>query len=334
MVFPGRHPVGKWFTCTIFVILIMLPALSDAQNIKILILDGSYRDIPDLADMRRVGNISGRLLFKGVEYRGRIEVFRGERGLFVVNEQPLEEYVRGVVKVEVGEDWPIEALKAQAVAVRTYAVYNILRNKDGLFHVASSTLSQVYRGNQPDPDVEDAVNATRGEILTYDGKPINAMYHSTSGGITELPEEVFGRSYPYLRSVRTDCSTSPYYIWERRFSRNELEKAFGVDEILNIDVISLTRTGRASEVKIYGRRGSRVMKAQDIRKILGWKRLPSTWFTITVKDDLFIFRGRGYGHGVGMCQWSSMEMARKGMNYREILATFYPGTVIEIYEDR
>lgn len=317
-----------------FVITMCLMAEAHAFNIRILILDESYKSAPKLDEVRRVGNINGKLLFKGTEYSGKIEVFKGDNGLFVVNELPIEDYVKGVVKAEVGENWPHAALKAQAVAVRTYAIYNILHKNNGIYHVTSSTLSQLYKGIKTDPAVEEAVNATRGEVLTYDGRPINALYHSTSGGRTELPEEVFGRSFPYLQSVECDSSSSPFYIWERRIQLKELEQVLKLDPIGKIDVASRTKTGRARKVTFTGTGYEKVYEANDLRKILGWKRLPSTWFNIVMSGNLVIFRGKGYGHGVGMCQWSSMEMAKKGFNYKEILARFYPGTVIKLYEDR
>jgi stage II sporulation protein D len=318
----------------LFLILLLFdPFPSDAFNVRILILDESHKSIPELDDIYRVGNMDGKLLYKGTEYSGKIEVYKGSKGLFVVNELPIEEYVKGVVKAEVGENWPIEALKAQAVAVRTYAIYNIKHKKNDVYDLTSSTLSQLYKGLESDPSVEAATDATRGEILTYNGKPINAMYHSTSGGVTELPEEAFGMSYPYLKSVTADCESSPYYMWERRIPRKDLQDILSINVINNIKVSSVTKTGRAKEITISYEGHETVMKAQELRKLLGWKRLPSTWFTITASDEYFIFNGKGYGHGVGMDQWSSMEMANKGVNYKEILSTFYPGTTIELYED-
>ncbi len=337
----GNLPVEKTGAIRIIMHLILIPvlivcnvAVSYAFNIRILILDDSYKSTPNLDDIRRVGNIDGKLLFKGIEYSGKIEVFKGKNGLFVVNELPIEEYIKGVVKVEVGENWPLEALKAQAVAVRTYAIYNVEYKKDGVYHVTSSTLSQLYKGLKTDPNVEEAVNSTRGEILTYNGKPVNALYHSTSGGLTELPEEIFGKAFPYLKSVECDSSSSPFYIWERRIQLKELERLLRLKNLEVVDVDSTTKTGRAKEVKFTGKEYEKLFSANELRKILGWKRLPSTWFSISMYDDLVIFKGKGYGHGVGMCQWSAMEMAKKGASYKDILAVFYPGTVIELYEDR
>lgn len=310
-----------------------LPSSLSAADVRVLILDESYKSVPALNNIRRVGNMAGKLLYKGVEYQGRIEIFKGKDGLFVVNELPLEEYVKSVVQAEVGKDWPLEALKAQAVTVRTYTLYNINHTRNEIYHLVSSTLSQVYKGYRTDPNIEMAVNSTRGEILTYEGQPINAMYHSTSGGRTELPEEVFMTSYPYLKSVNSDCSTSPYYMWERRIPKKDISTLLDIPDIHMIEVISETKTGRAKELRIENRSESTVMKATTLRKKLGWKKLPSTWFSVSNNAEHIVFSGRGYGHGVGMCQWSAMEMAQKGKSYKEILSIFYPNTIIQLHEN-
>jgi stage II sporulation protein D len=175
---------------------------------------------------------------------------------------------------------------------------------------------------------------TEGEVLTYNGKVIEAFYHSTSGGMTEAAEEVFGKSYSYLTPVAGSCETSPYWIWERRVPAEELEKALNVAGITEIKIASLTSTRRVRTVEVMHGGGTLTVKATDLRKLLGWNRLPSTNFTLSRDSSTFVFDGQGYGHGVGLCQWSALEMARSGMNYRDILSYFYPGTVIQNHENR
>lgn len=317
-----------------FLTIAICPACARAKNIRVLILNENYKSVPDIKASQKVKHINGKLLFQGIEYNGNIEIFKGDEGLFVINEVPLEEYVKGVVKEETRDDWPIEALKAQAVAVRTYAVYNMLHKQNDIFHLTSTQLSQTYKGANDDPLVAKAVNATKGEIITYNGEPINALYHSTSGGLTEAPEEVFGTSYPYLKSIKTECTSSPLYGWERRISKREMEKRLSLENIENIQILSRTKTGRAKKILIRCKNREEVLSSKRLRDLVGWKKLPSTWFSVVKKEDLFVFKGKGYGHGVGMCQWTSMEMALKGKNYKEILSTFYIDTVIRLYEDR
>jgi stage II sporulation protein D len=207
-------------------------------------------------------------------------------------------------------------------------------NGDSIYHITSSTFHQVYKGNNSDVRVAYAVTTTGGEILTFDGKPIKAFYHSTCGGKTENPEDVFGKGYPYLRSVESNCEISPYWVWERKIPLREIENALNISGIKEINIKSYTSTNRVKELDITGDSGITTIRATDLRKALGWSRLPSTNFNILQNGDSMIFDGKGYGHGVGLCQWSALQMAREGKNYKEILAFFYPGTTIELYEGR
>ncbi|HBR21372.1 MAG TPA: cell division protein [Nitrospiraceae bacterium] len=307
-----------------------------ADTIRVLILDEDSPRIPAKNEpLEKVSEkVKGDFLVSGVHYTGEIEVWKGKNGLYVVNEIPFEEYVKSVVMAEVGTNWEMEALKVQAIISRTYAVYQ--RNMNGTlrYHITSSVLHQVYKGNYSDARAATAVEKTSGEILTFNGKPIEALYHSTAGGKTELPEEVFGKSYPYIKSVETSGEASPYWIWERKIPLSEIEKSLNISGFKDMAVRSYTSTGRVKEVTVTSESGERTIKSNDLRKQLGWQRLPSTNFTMTKLNDSIIFEGKGYGHGIGLCQWSALEMAKKGKNYREILSFFYPGTEIQLYEGR
>ncbi len=313
--------------------------ISTAQDtIRVLLLDDKFSTTPQKDEVvERVGNTNGEVLLSGVSYAGIIEVWKGKNGLYIVNEVPFEEYIKGVVAAEVGSKWDIEALKAQAVAARTYAIYQKINNgsQKSLYDLTSTVQHQVYKGGSVPENVERAVNETRGEILTYEGKPILAYYHSTSGGITEDPAEVFGKSYPYLKPVETSCELSPYSIWEKKFPVSEIENAANSGKIEEIIIDTRTVSNRVKNFKIITDTGDLFIQAKDLRKKMGWSRLPSTLITSISRDgDTYIFEGRGYGHGVGMCQWTALNMAKSGMNYKEILSKFYPLTLIELYESR
>jgi len=309
---------------------------SYADTIKVLIIDENYSRIPEKNEqLEKIGDkMKGDLLASGVRYTGEIEVWKGRNGLYVINEIPFEDYVKSVVLAEVGSNWEMEALKAQAVIARTYAVYQKNANGNSHYHITSSVLHQAYKGNSSDARVTYAVEKTAGEILIFDGKPIEALYHSTCGGKTELPEEVFGKNYPYLRSVESRCETSPYWVWEREIPLSEIEKALTISDIKDITIKSYTATGRVKELGITAESEQITYKATELRKLLGWQKLPSTNFSIVKDGDSIILDGKGYGHGVGLCQWSALEMAKKGKNYKEILSFFYPGTEIQLYEGR
>jgi stage II sporulation protein D len=193
--------------------------------------------------------------------------------------------------------------------------------------------------------VADAVRQTRGRILAYEGELIVAYYHSTSCGDTELPEEVFSKDYPYLKSVKASGKLSPYSMWTRRIPIKEIEAATGTKNIKDMVIKSRTATGRAGDIALLTQQegakadgsstalSNRTVETKDLRKMLGWKRLPSTDFSLRVEDDTVVFEGKGYGHGVGLCQWTALEMALEGKSYEDILLHFYPGTTLVPHED-
>ena len=325
-------------TCLILFSLIavscQLSAVAYAATIKVLILDENYSRIPEKnEELEKIGDkMKGDLLVSGVHYTGEIEIWKGQNGLYVINEIPFEDYIKSVVLAEVGASWEMEALKAQAVISRTYAVYQKNANGNYYYHLTSSVLHQAYKGNSSDTRIAYAVEKTSGEILTFNNKPIEAFYHSTAGARTELPEEVFGKSYPYLKSVEASCQTSPYWVWERKVPLSEIEKSLNVSGVKDITIKSRTSTGRVKELCIDTDSSQDTIKATELRRLLGWQKLPSTNFSLVRDGDSIIFEGTGYGHGVGLCQWSSLEMAKKGKSYKEILSFFYPGTEIQLYE--
>ena len=317
-------------------IFLLSLSTAEARSVKVLILDDIFQKIPAKDEtLEKMGRIKGDLLVNGVHYVGNIEVFRGRDSMYLINELPLEEYIKDVVSAEVGASWDMEALKVQAVISRTYAVFQKNKNgTNGNYDLTSSVLHQVYKGSSIDARISYAVMDTEGEVLTYDSAPIEAFYHSTSGGKTEDPVEVFGKSYPYLKPVESNCELSPYWIWERRIPAEEIEKALQVKGIKDLQIKSFTSTERVKTLDVTNNAGVLNVKATDLRKLLGWSRLPSTNFTVSRENYDYIFSGKGYGHGIGLCQWSALEMAKEGKTYKEILNYFYPGTKLEKYEDR
>ncbi len=308
---------------------------AEASAIKVLILDDVFQNIPAKDEpLEKMGKLSGDLLVSGTHYGGDIEVMKGKTGMYLINELPLEEYVKNVVGAEVSPSWDMEALKVQAVISRTYALYQKMTSGSTTYDLTSSVLHQVYKGTTVDARIAYAVMNTEGEVLYYNGRLIEALYHSTSGGMTEDASEVFGKSYPYLKPVASNCEISPYWMWERRIPVDEIEKALNISGLKEITVTSYKSTKRVKTVDLAHSGGIMNIKATDLRKMLGWSRLPSTNFEVTRDNGNFVFEGKGYGHGVGLCQWSALQMARDGKNYKEILSYFYPGTVIKKYEDR
>ncbi|RNC71375.1 MAG: SpoIID/LytB domain-containing protein [Desulfuromonadales bacterium] len=277
----------------------------------------------------------GAVIVNGKRYRGAIEISPVDKGLVVVNELPLEEYLVGLINCEISSQWPIESVKAQAVVARTYAVFQKRARAGALYHLESSVLDQVYDGCE----IEDSralrgVNETAGEILAYNGQPIQAFYHSNCGGRTEVAENVWGFPLPYLRSVDCAyCATSPSLRWEQTIPLKKLEsllKGAGVQVQGLRDIREGKRngSGRLSDISLVSARGTTSMPAVAFRKAIGYTVIKSTSFTVRVANDTAVFAGTGYGHGVGLCQWGTRQRAADGFSYREILSYYYPGTVV------
>lgn len=321
---------GLYLFVAVLLAFAAAPRAARATSIRVLIIDEDFKSVPAHGEkLKLLDKELGKLLVGDRPYSGKVEVWRGDNGLYLINQIDLEDYVKSVVKAETGGGWALEALKAQAVASRTYALYQMAKNKGALYDVTSSVLNQVYQGDIMDAQVARAVDETAGQILVYGGRPIEALYHSTCGnGETEDPVEVFGVSFPYLKPVTCDCDQSPYYVWARKFPVADLENATGIKDITDIKISSHTVTGRVREMEFDGAKGPVILRAVDLRKMLGWKTLPSTNFQSDFKDGYLDLQGSGYGHGVGMCQWSAQEMAKSGQGYKDILSHFYPGATL------
>ena len=276
------------------------------------------------------------LRINGREYPSPLEVVRNGEGLSVVNEVLLEDYLPGVLRAEAGEKFPKEALRAQAVVARTYAAYQRQLNANKPYHIVASTVHQQYAGRVPPTSpLWDAVRETTGQVLLWEGDVFPAFYHTESGGYTEDPRSVFAaRNMPGLRPVRCDFSAgSPHFYWNLDVRLSELAETLrrhGIQSgtISAIDVTDRTPSLRASVVTVRGDLGSVAIRGNDFRRMLGYDTFKSTLFAVALDGDWARFSGRGYGHGVGMCQWGAKGMAEQGYSARQILEYFYPGTTL------
>lgn len=268
---------------------------------------------------------------EGQPYRGRLEVRRLNGGLGAVNVVDLEEYLQGVLKDEIPPGWPAEAAKAMAVVARTYAVYQIEQNLGGFFHLRATTASQVYGGAMgEDARTSWAVQATRGQILTFGGQPIAAFYHSCSGGATEDALDVFGPNFDTVIGVKDDFSLScPYSLWVERLSTQQVERGlqragYAVGRVLKIEDLLRSRTGRILRLAVHHTRGTLTLEGKRFREALGNDIIRSTDFEVRADPGGFTFVGRGWGHGVGLSQWGAKEMADLAYQHRDILRFYYP----------
>jgi len=287
----------------------------------------------------RLTPLAGWLRVEGRPYRGTIELQRTAAGrVTAINELPLEAYLYGVIKGEIDPRWPAEAVKAQAVAARTLAVQRITEAHASMtgYDLGATTDAQVYLGVAgEDPAAVAAVDATRGLLVTYQGQPIFAAYHSDSGGHTEDSENVWGTVYPYLRGVQDPYGLeAPGVGWSATVPLSALAAALQRGGVL-VPVLSgiepgrVTAWGRVITVRLAGGDGSvQEINANRFRLLAGAGVVRSTMFTVTRQGAQIVFSGLGSGHGVGLDQWGARAMALRGFTFPQILQYYYTGVTI------
>ncbi len=274
---------------------------------------------------------------KNKTYRGQIWIYNENGRLLIINRLDLEEYLYSVVPMEISHAWNVNALKAQAIAARSYALAQIAHNNYSLYDLDNTDRSQVYGGAATEQDATTkAVRLTSGEVITYQRKVIAAYFHACCGGATADVKNVWGSDLPYLRSVKSRyCKGTKYYSWNVTLTRNELLALTGSSKgiIRKIRTTAISPSGRVLKIQIITTQGITEMTGNEFRMKLGAKRILSTKFTIKRVGHAFVLDGYGWGHGVGMCQWSAKKMAESGWSYRGILAFFYKHTKIMRYRE-
>lgn len=299
----------------------------------------------------------------GKRYRGELVLLQSDAGITIVNRVRMDDYLRGVVPLEIGtrDARDSAAVQSQAVTARSYAYVHLGgASPSKPYDVTAGVSDQLYGGADAETAVSNAaVSSTRGLVLQYDGRVVNAPYHSTCGGSTAAADEIWRTSSePYLQSVsdqipgtdRFYCDIAPRFRWTRTLDGPTLREALvrylgnytatpggypGTPRDVEID--TRTKSGRVGTLKIATDRGNYVLRGNDIRYVLrapGGDILNSTAFTAQVttgRDGAItqlVLRGTGYGHGVGMCQWGAIGRARAGQDFRTILRAYYPGTSV------
>ncbi|TFB19260.1 stage II sporulation protein D [Filobacillus milosensis] len=263
-----------------------------------------------------------------------VQVMRSASGQ--IEEVPLEQYVVSVVSSEVPASFELEAIKAQALAARTYIVQKLVNGgATEEYDVTDTVQHQVYKNmdelrsawgvdySWKINKIKQAVQETRGQIITYSGQPITAQFFSTSNGYTENAEDYWQNEIPYLKSVQSPWDeNSPEYLEQQILTRTEVVNKLGIDQQA-IQVSNTVRTDshRIKEITISGK----TFSGREVRELLG---LRSNDFTIEVKGDHIIFTTKGYGHGVGMSQYGANGMAEAGSDYKEIVKHYYKGVEI------
>ena len=268
---------------------------------------------------------------------GLIVWLNADSTLTLVNLVELEDYLKGVLPWEVNPKWTMEVLKAQAVASLTYALFKAIENKDSRFDVSKGVMSQVYGGKNSENSVTSkAVDATRGQILTFKGELFPAYFHSTCGGATTDAEYQWDiEPHPALKGVQCEfCRGSKHYRWEVAIPKKEIlaklkKNRIALPSLDQIDADESDRFGRIRKFKIAGGGVGHKIRANDFRLWVDPAKLKSTLIQeIREEGGSFVFRGKGWGHGSGMCQYGAKGLSDLGYSYRDILEYYYPGSKI------
>jgi stage II sporulation protein D len=279
---------------------------------------------------RSGGDGAGVIQVNGTRVKGDLVVLFGKSSLAAVNVLGLEDYLVGVIGSEMPRSFPPEALKAQAIAARTYALNKKLEQYSQPYHLGSSVISQVYKGlDAEDPRTREAVEATRGMIMTWQLQPIEAYFHASCGGRTESGADALGRDLPYLQPVDCPCARLPTSHWTLKLKPSDLKQLGVSSASAPLKVQGRSPTGRARRVEV----GARSIDAVSFRERIGYMKLKSLHFEVDKSRDGWTVEGHGFGHGAGLCQWGARVYAEKGWSYEKILQHYYPGVELQtLYE--
>ena len=307
--------------------------ITNKKKINVKYIDNKIYIDNDEVEKVDISN-SGIVTIGNNKYYGDIYIKQVDSKLQIVNFVDIEKYLLGVVPYEMPSSFPLEALKAQTVIARSYAQTNINRKKKD-FDLYDDTRSQVYAGIPKSrlSNVEKAIKETKGEVITYNGRVIDALFHSYSGGYTASAKEVYGNDIEYLKPVEDIYSKGvPMSVltWTYLIPKSQLEKEIG---FIPFDYdIEYTESNRVKYIILYNEDRSLEKKytGAEFRRKYSTSKIKSTAYNINIENGDIKVVGSGYGHGVGFSQWSSKTMAEdEKMSYKDIINFFYTGVKIE-----
>ncbi len=287
-------------------------------------------------EIRVVPEDSHFLSVNGASYRGQITLMPdGKKGMLVINILPLDDYLQGVVPNEMRAQWPLEALKAQALASRSFAVYKMSGRRRQDFDLDATVNNQVYRGlSSEQASANQAVQETHNLIVAYHQQVIAAFYHSNCGGHTADVRNVWGGNYPYLQGVDCDyCRQGPHFTWTYDISKSQLEHLLNqyhqnCQKLQSVHILSHDNSRRVQKLQIRAGSGTFEMQGAAFRMMVGPDKIRSTHFEMSDRKASLHFEGRGWGHGVGLCQEGAKGMAEQGFSAERIIHYYYPGTTL------
>ncbi len=280
--------------------------------------------------------VGAKALVNGSRYRGELEIQKNGHGIKVINVIDLEEYLYGVLKCEMSAKAPLEALKAQAIIARTFALANLKKHEQEGYNLCPNIHCQVYKGMDAETDnIIEAVDSTKGQILTYDGEIAQTFYHSSCGGVTAEALSVWGKDIPYLKEIYDPFCKASNDNWNYTISLSAIQNILNIGNISSIYTDGKGSGGRAKNIIIEHTSGKTTIAASKFRLMLGSDKIWSTMLTIVKNGDKVTFQGKGKGHAVGLCQKGAVSMGTLGYNYKQILGFYYPGVYLRsiIFEE-
>ncbi|MGM0380602.1 MAG: SpoIID/LytB domain-containing protein [bacterium] len=275
----------------------------------------------------------GHLNYQKNVYRGKFILLPVDEQVLLINVLPLDKYLYGVIEKEIAPGWPLETVKAQAVAARSFALYYLRQNKDEPYDLGKTWLAQVYGGKNAETDqVLKAVRQTGGEVLVHRGKAVPGYFHANSGGYIEAGEKIWGNSTDFIGSRKDTWSLEAQHAyWENTVSLGKINEKLAAEgfakigRVESLEIASRLPSGRSLELTYRSENGNLVtIRSDKFRLAVGPEKIRSTWIEeLDFSSDSIRFVGRGWGHGVGMSQWGAYRMGEEGRNYREILKFYY-----------
>ncbi len=264
------------------------------------------------------------------KYNGALQILPTKNGVNIIEISDLENYLLGVLPYEMNYTWPVEALKAQAVAARTYTLKSIEDKNFGDFDLYSDIRSQMYKGSFTVYDsVKEAVQATKGQVLTYKGNKFYTYYHANCGGHTDPVPWLKETIKPLSGNTCGFCKHAKSYTWKATLNKDTVQKFLEKNNIKGtfkkIKIAKKTSSGRAKTLTVITNKTKKEVSCNDFRIGVGSTVMKSCFLTSISGLKL---EGRGYGHGAGMCQEGAKGMALDGKNYKEILKRYYPSSEI------
>jgi stage II sporulation protein D len=280
------------------------------------------------------------------KYEGNVRIIKASNGKFAaINTLGVEDYLKGVIGREMSPGGPIEALKAQAIAARTHAMFSAEDSLGAPYDLVAN-ISQAYQGiDRRTRRVQDAVDATRNEVISYRGTLVPTFFHASCGGHTASIEEVWKQTVQKAASSSamppsvycSACAATAHHQWQADVTHSSFTKkmkSWGakIGELVRVEVMGRTASGRVSQVRLIGSHGNETISSEKLRSLIGYNVLKSGFFEVEKTSGGILFKGEGWGHGVGLCQFGAQRMAERGATCRQILAHYFPGSKIVSYK--